>query len=101
MYWLQIRYSFLRRREHRLKPLRYMASVMDAVPAPPFPDSLLGDPLALRHQPGRFAARLDRGPDLRCRGGLLVQRDQHARAPSRTSRSIDLAMNRADRRGFM
>ena len=91
----------LRRRQRRLQAVRRVAPVVDVVATPPFPDRLLGDPVALRHQPGRFAARLDRGPDLRCRGGLLVQRNQHARTPSRTSRRIDLAMNRADRRGSM
>lgn len=88
-------------RQGRLQPVRRVAPVVDGVAVAPLPDGLLGDAVALGHQPGRFAARLDRRPDLRRRGGLLVQRDQHVPTPSRTSRRIDLAMNRADRRGSM
>ena len=93
--------ALLRRRQRRLQAVRRVAPVVDVVAPPPFPDRLLGDPVALGHPPGRFAAGLDRGPDLRRRRRLLVQRDQHAPTPSRTSRRIDLAMNRADRRGSM
>ena len=93
--------GLLRRRQRRLQPVRHVAAVVDVVAAAPLPDRLLGDAVALGHHPRRFVARLDRSPDLRRRRRLLVKRDQHLSPPSRTSRSIDLAMNRADRRGSM
>jgi hypothetical protein len=52
-------------------------------------------------QQRRLRARLNRSADLRRRRRLLVQRDQHPSTPSQTSRRIDLAMNRAVRRGSM
>jgi hypothetical protein len=46
-------------------------------------------------------AVLNRRSDLRRRRRLLVKTDQHGRPPSRSSLRIDLATNRADRRGEM
>ena len=63
-------------------------------------DRLLVDPEAFSYQPSRLVVRLDRRPDPR-RRRLLVKRNQHASSLSRTSRRIDLAMNRALRRGYM
>ena len=60
-----------------------IAAVLGAAPLAPLPDGLPGDAVALSHHPDRFAARLDGGPDLRCRRGLLVQRDQLAPTPLR------------------
>lgn len=93
--------GFLSRSQRRLQPVWRVAPVVDVVPITPLPDSLLGDPVALGHHPRRVRARLDRGPDLRRGRCLLVQGNQHVRTPSRTSRRIDLAMNRAERRGSM
>jgi hypothetical protein len=81
--------------------VRLVVPVVHVVAAAPCPASLLGDPAALGHAPGRFAARLECGPDLRCRGRLPVQREQPAPGPSRTSRRIDPARNKAHRRGSM
>ncbi|CUH40492.1 hypothetical protein JSE7799_03226 [Jannaschia seosinensis] len=91
--------SLLRRRQRRLKTVWRVASVLGAVPVPPLPDRLLGDAVALRHHPRRLGAGLDRSPDLRCRRPLLVEKDQHARPSSQSSRRIDLAMKSAERRG--
>ena len=93
--------GLLRRGQRRLQPVRRVAPVVDIVATAPLPHRLLRDPVTLRDQPGRFAARLDRSPDLWRGRRLFVQRDQHAPTPSRTSRRIDLAMNKADRRGSM
>jgi len=57
------------------------------------PHGLRADVMALAHDLHRFRAHLDRGPDLRLRGGLAVQRDPHPRASSRTARRINLVMN--------
>ena len=93
--------GLLRRGQRRLQPVRRVAPVVDIVATAPLPNRLFRDPVTLRDQPGRLHTRLDRSPDLRRRCCLLVQRDQHVAPPSRTSRRIDLAMNRADRRGSM
>jgi hypothetical protein len=45
--------------------VRRVASVLGAVPAPPLPDPVLGDAVALRHHPCRLVAFLDRRPHLR------------------------------------
>ena len=43
----------------------------------------------------------DRRPHLRSRRCLAVKLDQHARTPLRMSLRIDLAMKKAERRGYM
>src|SRR5690554_5814969 len=57
--------------------------VMDIVAVPPAPDGLGGDAilagqLAIREAGGY---RLDLGPELRCRRGLLIHLDVHEPAP--------------------
>ena len=89
----------LGRRQRCPQPVRCVAAVMDVVPIAPLSDRLLADAVTLGYPPRRLRARLDGGSDLRRRRCLLVQRNQHARTPSRTSRRIDLAINRAERRG--
>ncbi len=93
--------GFLRRGQRRLQLVWRMAPVVNVVATPPLPDRLLGDPIALGHLQRRLRARLNSSADLRRRRRLLVQRDQHPSTPSQTSRRIDLAMNRAVRRGSM
>lgn len=95
------RNGLLRWRQRSLKLVRCVAAVRHVIAVTPLPHCLLRDPVALRHPPRRFATRLDRRPDLRRRRSLLVQRDQHVPTPSRASPRIDLAMNKADRRGSM
>ena len=94
-------YSLLRRAQCRLKPVRRVAQVVDAIALAPLPDRLLRNPVAFRNHPSGVCARLDRSPDLRRRRRLLVKRNQHVASPSRTSRKIDRAMKSADRRGSM
>ena len=94
-------YSLLRRAQCRLKLVRCVAEVVDAITLAPLPDGLFRYPVAFRHHPCRISARLDRSPDLRRRRRLLVKRNQHLASPSRTSRKINRAMKSADRRGSM
>ena len=93
--------SFLRRGQCRVKPVRRVAQVVDAIALAPLPDRLLRNPVAFCNHPSGVCTRLDRSPDLRRRRRLLVKRNQHLASPSRTSRKIDLAMKSADRRGSM
>ena len=57
--------GLLGRRQCRLKPMRCVAAVLNAVPLAPLPDRLPGRAVALHKDPGRFIARLDRSPDPR------------------------------------
>ena len=93
--------GFLRRRRRRLKPVRRVAAIPDAVPVAPLADGLPCDAEAPGRQGRRLRTRLDRSPHLWRRRGLPVRMDQHGRPPSRTSLGNDPAMNRADRRGLM
>ena len=92
---------FLGRRQRGSQPVRCGTAALYAVALAPFPDRLLRDPVALRHDPRGLVARLDQSPDLRRRRCLLVKRNQHGRTPFQISPRIDRAMNRADRRGSM
>ena len=93
--------GFLRRRRRRLKPVRRVAAIPDAVPVAPLADGLPCDAEAPGRQGRRLRTRLDCSPHPWRRRGLPVKMHQHGRPPSRTSLGTDPAMNRADRRGLM
>ena len=93
--------SFLRRCQRRLKPMRRMAAILDAVALAPFPYSLFSRPVAFRENPSWFIAGLYRRPDLRRRRCMAVKLDQHVALPSRASVRTQRAMKSADRRGAM
>lgn len=81
--------------------MRRMAEILDAVALAPLVDGLFRDAEALRQNRRRLRARLDQGPYSGRRRGLLVEMNQHDRAPPWTSLRTNLAMNNADRRELM
>jgi len=91
----------LSRGQCRLKLMRCVAEVMDAIELEPLPVGLFRYALAFLYHPFRVCARLDRSLDLRCRYHQLVKRNQNLASPFQTSRQIDRTMKSAGRRGSM
>jgi hypothetical protein len=107
--------DLLCRRQGRLKSVRRVTAILDAITLAPFADRLRRDPEAFRKNRPRLVAGLNDCANLGRRRRLLVKMHQHADAPFRLagkqspglfsapphSRRTGIAMKRADRRGEM
>lgn len=87
--------------QRRVKRVRRVAEILDAVALARLVDRQRRAPETFRKNRSRSVARPHNRSDLRRRRRLLVTMDQHRGTPSGTGLDIDLAMSKADRCGEM